>query len=301
VGRAARSTRSRSADLSLLWHDLGLPGVVDVHVHILPPPVQRKVWAYFERAEEHYGLRWPIEYAWPLERLTEELRRLGVRAYPGLVYPHKPEMAAWLNDFALAHAASVAEVVPSATFFPEPGVLAYVQDAIARGARIFKSHLEVGRYDPRDPLLDEVWGLLADAELPVVAHCGDGPVPGPYTGVGPIGEVLARHPQLRLVVAHAGMPRYGDFLDLAARFDSVLLDTTMAFTDFTERGMPFPRSRLPELRDLGLAGRVVLGSDFPSIPYPYAHQLDALARLDLGAEWLEQVLWTAPRALLQVA
>ena len=75
---------------------LVLPGVVDVHVHVLPPSVQRKVWAYFERAEEHYGLRWPIEYAWPLERLTEELSRLGVRAYPGLVYPHKPEMAAWL-------------------------------------------------------------------------------------------------------------------------------------------------------------------------------------------------------------
>jgi predicted TIM-barrel fold metal-dependent hydrolase len=65
--------------------------------------------------------------------------------------------------------------------------------------------------------------------------------------------------------------------------------------------MPFPRSRLPEVRDLGLAGRVVLGSDFPSIPYRYEHQLDALARLELGAEWLEQVLWTAPRALLQVA
>ena len=104
--------------MTLLWEDLGLPGVVDVHVHVLPPAVQRKVWAYFAQAEEHYGMAWPIHYAWPQQELTDELRRLGVRAYPGLVYPHKPGMAGWLNDFALEHAAAVPEVVPSATFFP---------------------------------------------------------------------------------------------------------------------------------------------------------------------------------------
>jgi predicted TIM-barrel fold metal-dependent hydrolase len=245
-------------------------------------------------------MAWPIHYAWPQQELTDELRRLGVRAYPGLVYPHKPGMAGWLNDFALEHAAAVPEVVPSATFFPEPDALATTLDALERGARIFKAHLEVGRYDPRDPLLDGVWGTLAERGVPVVVHCGDGPVPGPFTGAGPMGEVMARHPRLRLVVAHAGMPRYADFLDLAAAYDSVLLDTTMAFTDFTERGMPFPRERLPQLRDLGLAGRVVLGSDFPSIPYAYTHQLEALARLDLGVDWLRQVLWDAPAALLQV-
>ena len=74
----------------------------------------------------------------------------------------------------------------------------------------------------------------------------------------------------------------------------------MAFTDFAEATAPFPRKRLPELRDLGLAGRIVLGSDFPSIPYVYEHQIDALVRLDLGDDWLRQVLWTAPVALLGV-
>src|SRR5947209_3843115 len=123
--------------------------------------------------------------------------------------------------------------------------------------------------------------MLAEAQIPVVTHCGDGPVPGPHTGVGPIGDVIAQHPRLRLVIAHAGMPRYEDFLAVAARYESVLLDTTMAFTDFVERTMPFPRARLPQLRDLGLAGRIVLGSDFPSIPYRYEHQIDALVRLNL--------------------
>ncbi len=49
----------------------------------------------------------------------------------------------------------------------------------------------------------------------------------------------------------------------------------MAFTGFSERMAPFPRRALPRLAALG--DRVLLGTDFPNIPYPYAHQLDALA------------------------
>ncbi|MBO0706285.1 MAG: amidohydrolase family protein, partial [Candidatus Dormibacteraeota bacterium] len=51
-------------------------------------------------------------------------------------------------------------------------------------------------------------------------------------------------------------------------------------------------------RDLGLKGRVLLGTDFPNIPYPYAHQLEALVRLDLGEEWLRAVCWEAAAKLL---
>jgi len=42
----------------------------------------------------------------------------------------------------------------------------------------------------------------------------------------------------------------------------------------------------------------VLGSDFPSIPYAYAHQIDALARLGLGDDWLRAVLWNNGARLL---
>jgi predicted TIM-barrel fold metal-dependent hydrolase len=36
---------------------------------------------------------------------------------------------------------------------------------------------------------------------------------------------------------------------------------------------------------------VLLGSDFPNIPYSYTHQIEALERLDLGDDWLRAVLW----------
>jgi predicted TIM-barrel fold metal-dependent hydrolase len=38
-----------------------------------------------------------------------------------------------------------------------------------------------------------------------------------------------------------------------------------------------------------LQDRIVLGSDFPNIPYEYAVQLESLERLDLGDDWLRAV------------
>jgi hypothetical protein len=281
-----------AADASVpdFWRALGLPGLVDVHVHFLPPRVLAAVWAYFERAEEHYGRAWPIAYRDTSddERIAR-LRGFGVRAFPALAYPHKPGMASFLNDWTLDLAGRTPDCVPSATFFPEPDAGTYVRAALDRGARIVKAHLQVGGYDPNDPLLDPVWGALAEAGTPAVVHCGNGPRPGPHTGTGPMEAVLRRFPGLVLVVAHAGMPDYLDFAALADRWPLVRLDTTMLGTSFTEEMAPMPAGYRSRLADLG--DRVVLGTDFPNIPYPYRSQLDALARLELGDGWLRGVCW----------
>ncbi|MFD2090690.1 amidohydrolase family protein [Blastococcus deserti] len=277
------------ADVPRYWRELGLPGLVDVHVHFLPERVQAKVWQYFAQAENHYGTGWPITYALPDEERLAVLDRLGVRAFPTLPYPHRPGMAAWLNDWSAGFAAARPQVLQSATFYPEPGVAGYVAEALDRGARVFKVHVQVGSFDPRDPLLAPVWSLLEETGTPVVIHCGSGPLAGEHTGPVPVSGLLERFPRLQLVIAHLGMPEYREFLDLAERYKRVHLDTTMFATDFTERLMPFDpadRPRLSRLRD-----KVLLGSDFPSIPYPYAHQLAALHRLELGEEWLRAVLW----------
>jgi hypothetical protein len=124
-------------------------------------------------------------------------------------------------------------------------------------------------------------------------------LPGLHTGPTAREAVLRRHPSLALVIAHLGSPEYADFVDITDRYPNVFLDTTMAFTDYFEEFSPVPPavvSRLPDLRD-----RIVLGSDFPNIPYPYAHQLEALDRLNLGEEWLRAVLWENGARLLRIA
>ncbi|MFC9245168.1 amidohydrolase family protein [Streptomyces sp. NPDC057136] len=276
-----------SADVVRFWERLGLPGIIDVHTHFMPEQVLRKVWAYFDSVGPLTGMEWPIAYRHDEDERLALLRSFGVLRFTSMLYPHRAGMAAWLNGWAADFAERVPDCLHTATFFPEEGVERYVREAVEAGARVFKSHLQVGAYDPNDPLLEPVWGLLAEAGVPVVMHCGSGPTPGKYTGPGPVGRLLARHPRLRLVVAHMGMPEYADFLALAETYPEVRLDTTMAFTDFSEGLTPFPvgeRGRLADLED-----RILLGTDFPNIPYPYVHQLHALERLELGDAWLRAV------------
>jgi uncharacterized protein len=278
-------------DVPAFWQALGLPGLADVHVHFLPPRMLRRVWSYFDAAGPLVGTTWPIRYRWPDADRVAHLRALGVRAFTALAYAHRPGMAADLNAWTLEFSRATPGCLPSATFYPEPGVGRYVRQAIDAGARIFKVHLQVGGFPADDPQLVPVWGLLAEAGLPVVVHAGHAPVATAHTGPQPFGALLARHPKLAAIVAHLGAPDYQPFLDLAERYERVALDTTMAFTTFFEGISPFPARALPRLHALGLAGKVLLGSDFPNIPYPYAEQIAGLARLDLGEPWLRAVCW----------
>ena len=283
------------SDVPAWWQRLGLPGLVDIHTHFLPERMMRRVWTHFDEAGPLIGRTWPIEYRWDQDRRLAHLRRLGVRHFTALTYAHKAGMAGDLTDVALDLSTTEPDCVPSATFFPEDGVLAQVRSALERGARVFKIHAQVGGFDLREPALDEVWALLAETGTPVVVHVGSGPVPrAGFTGPDKLEGVLRRHPQLTAVVAHLGAPEYAEFLTLAERYPRVHLDTTMAFTDFFEQGAPFPGELLPRLAAMG--EKVVLGSDFPNIPYPYARQLEALERLRekeprLDDDWLRAVCW----------
>ncbi|WP_067676831.1 amidohydrolase family protein [Nocardia miyunensis] len=263
---------------------LGLPGIIDVHTHFMPEPVMRKVWAYFDSAGPLTGRPWPIAYRDEEQVRLKTLREFGVRAFTALVYPHKPQMAAWLNEWSAEFAARAPDCLHTATFFPEPDADRYVAAAIESGARIFKVHIQVGDFSPVDQLLAPVWEVLSEAGIPVVIHCGSGPAPGRFTGPGPIAELLHRFPRLRLIIAHMGAPDYTEFLDIAERYPLVHLDTTMNFTDFFDSRDPFPENERTRL--LALGDRILFGSDFPNIPYPYAHALYALDRLELGEDWL---------------
>lgn len=291
-GGSATAAVAGDGAVPAFWGALGLPGLADVHVHFLPPRMLRRVWAHFDAAGPLVGVEWPIRYRWPDADRVAHLEKLGVRAYTALAYAHRPAMAADLNDWTLAFARETPGCLPSATFYPEPEAAGYVTAALDAGARVFKVHLQVGGFDPLDDLLRPVWGLLAESGVPVVVHAGHAPVAAGYTGPAPFAALLSRYPRLAAIVAHMGAPDYEDFLALAERYERVALDTTMAFTPFFDQFVPFPPALRGRLRELGLVGKVLLGSDFPNIPYEYADQLTGLARLDLGDEWLRAVCWT---------
>lgn len=273
-----------------IWQQLGLPGLIDVHTHFMPKPVMDKVWQYFDSAGPLVGREWPIRYRTDEQERVHTLRRFGVRSFTSLVYAHNPQMAAWLNQWAAQFAVYTPDCLHTATFYPEPGATDYVTAAIGDGVRVFKAHIQVGRYDPNDALLDGVWGLIEDAQVPVVIHCGSSPTPGEFTGPQPIRALLRRYPRLVLVVAHMGMPEYTEFLDICDGHPRVCLDTTMAFTSLIKATMPFPRDRQHRLRDVG--DRILFGSDFPNIPYHYADAMRAITDLDgIDDQWLRGVFY----------
>lgn len=265
-----------------------------MHVHFLPPNIQAAVWRQFDEAGPKIGRPWPIRYRGTVAERVEQLRSFGVRRFSALPYAHKPGVAAYLNEWAAAFAAEVPECLRSATFYPEPGVADQVGALVEDGVEVLKLHTQVGEFRLDDPLLDAVWDLLEAAGTPIVLHVGSGPIGNQFTGPEHLARLLAAHPRLRVIVAHLGAPEYAEFLALAERYDETRLDTTMVFTDFFDEEGPFPAELLPRVAALG--DRILLGSDFPTIPYPYLHQLESLQRLHdrhpgLDEDWLRRVCW----------
>jgi uncharacterized protein len=281
-------------DVPAWWHSLGLPGLFDVHVHFLPPNIQAAVWRHFDEAGPKIGRPWPIRYRGSHEERVEQLRALGVRRFSALPYAHKPGVAAYLNSWATDFSTKVPECLRSATFYPEPGVGEQVQALVDDGVEVFKLHAQVGEFRLDDPLLEPAWDVIDAAGTPVVVHVGSGPIGNEFTGPDHLRRLLRSHPRLRVVVAHMGAVEYAEFLALAEQYDETRLDTTMVFTDFFDGAGTYPAELLPRLAALG--DKVLLGSDFPTIPHQYAHQLESLERLHarhpaLDEDWLRKVCW----------
>jgi uncharacterized protein len=266
---------------------LGLPGIVDAHVHFLPDNLQQAVWRWFDRLTP----AWPVTYRSSAEQRLKVLASAGIRHHTALAYPHRPGMLRFLNDHTMGLAAATPAVIPTFTIYPEPGVATETARCLAAGGKAVKVHLQVGGFDATDPLLDDTWAQLASARTPVILHAGavaDGSGNEQWCGPAPVRRLLARFAGLRLVIAHLGAPDHDAFVAIAEEHPEVWLDTAMIFTDPPYLG-PSPLHLVDRIGALG--ERVVFGSDFPTIPHAIAAQVSGLAALGLGDEWLRQVLW----------
>lgn len=289
MSKSALTAPATDAEIREYVRGLGLDGVIDMHVHFMPDSVQQKVWTVFDRLPEMGEPAWPIHYRTDDDARLQTLRDMGISRFPTLNYAHRPNMAAWLNEYSAQMAAKNPDVIHSATFFPEDSAAEYTAEVLAAGAEIFKVHVQVGEFSPLDPQLAEVWAQIESARTPVVIHCGTGPHGGQFTGPDPIFDLVERYPELVLIIAHMGMPEYQDFARLAEEAPGVYLDTTMVGTDYMNQLQPLPENFIDTAGTLG--HKIVLGTDFPTIPYPYSHQIQALHNWGLGDDWMRAVLW----------
>ena len=286
------------------WRGLGLPGLFDVHVHFLPPRILRQVCEQFDAAGPLIGRPWPIHYRGSRRGAgRRSCGELGVRRFSALPYAHRPGMAAYLNDWALRlRRPARPGACRSATFYPEP------EAAGVRRARwstpaleVFKVHVQVGGVRPRRPAARRGVGHARGRR-----HAGGGPRrlgpgrqrvhrPGPARGA-----CWRRHPRLAAVVAHMGAPEYAEFLDARRALRAGAPGHHDGVHRLLRADGAVPAASCCRGCATWAAGKVLLGSDFPNIPYPYAHQLEALGRLDLGDDWLRAVCWDNAAALFNL-
>jgi len=290
---------SRDEQVPAFLAAVGVPGIVDVHVHAMPDRLQQAVWRYFDALRDP---PWPIPVAYrgELDDRLARLRDLGVVAHSALAYAHRPGMLGWLNGFTLDLAERHPQVVPTFTIYPEDGVTEHVAAALGRGGAVCKVHTQLSRYLLDDPRLDGAWELMADARTLVVAHTSavygvDG---GHETSGGAqVFRLRQKHPGVRLVLAHLGLPDpHGSQWDAIERLDEVWTDPSMVLTDPAPEVMAGADVDLPRLR--ALRGKVLFGSDFPSVTQPYAAQVRGLAALRLDPAGLRAVLHDRAAALL---
>ncbi len=283
-------TALADADVPAWWDALGMPGLYDVHVHFLPPPVMRKVRAQFDAAGPLIGRA--VAVGATAVTTTSASSSCGRWAYAGSARCPTPTARASRRTSTgglPSFAAAVPECLRSRPSTPRRGSTTYVRERVEAGTQVFKVHVQVGDFDLLDPLLDEAWAWSAararrwsSTRAPGRSHRAHRP--------GTVARAAAAAPAAvrwsSPTWAHRSTP---EFLAIAEDFERVHLDTTMAFTDFFEEMAPFPPGLLPRLA--ALRHKVLLGSDFPNIPYAYAHQLESLERLGLGEDWLRDVCW----------
>jgi len=185
------------------------------------------------------------------DALLRQMDRSGVAR--ACVFPlHDPDrLPAYRtpNDRVLEWAAEHPDrFVPFCRLDPADGALAEAERCIRLGARGIKLHPRAQAFDFDRGATDRVFGVAAEAGVPVLVHAG--------RGMPPIAEglcdVALRHPGAPLVLAHGGIADQAVFATRLAEHPTAVFDTSV-----------FSPVDLMELFARVPAERIVFGSDPP--------------------------------------
>lgn len=145
---------------------------------------------------------------------------------------------------------------------------------------------------PDAPEFRDYWALCEELDIPVGIHMGTMPPGAAFWGAGArvalgnpllIEEVLARHPDLRVYVMHAGMPFQEEMIALMQAYPGLYVDTGVLQAVMTEEGYATMMRRFVEG---GVIDRVMFGSDQMVWPGMIGRSIEVLR--DCGALTEEQ-------------
>lgn len=249
---------------------------IDIHTHLHPEWLARAIRRWFA---DHST--WRLGHPTDPASVASALAGHGVERFVYFSYAHKPGIAREINAWLAATRGEVAGGIPLGTFHPgDPDMMDVVDEALGRhGFAGFKVHINVQRFFPDDSRVLPVYERLLDAGALLLIHVGTAPWPNEYDGFPRFARVMAMFPALRVVVAHMGSFETREFFGLMERCPNLHLDTTMAFAPCRPEHEGIARLNAIDVRREDLLrwqDRIVFGSDFPNLPWPYEEEREAL-------------------------
>ncbi len=264
-----------SATASQTGQGLAIP--YDSHVHCFPPQVFDALWRWFN---EH---AWRVAYPYYADEVLGFLDQAGVRRAMVLNYAHKPGMAEWLNGWTRELMTVWPQHLYLGAFHPEdPDPLAQARALLEpEGFSGVKLHSHVQRLAPEDRRLWPLYEVAQASGKIVLFHCGTQPTLAGYgfdtatvSGVDRLGPVLEAFPDLTVVVPHLGAGEFAAMGRMLGAYPNLYTDTAMVLADV----LGAPQSRWDVVREH--PKKVLFGTDFPNIPFPYGTEGALLAARD---------------------
>jgi len=275
---------------------VGLPPVVDAHVHVFPSSIFSAVWKWFD---EH---AWRIRYRMSTSGVLDFLLSRGVSRIVALQYAHKPGIAPELNRYMARKCSEFpGRVAGLATVFPgEENAPDILEQAFEAGLSGVKLHAHVQCFDMVSEGMHQVYDCCQEHGRPLVIHAGREPKSPAYRcdphqicSSDRVEQVVRNYPHLQLCVPHLGFDEMSAYRKLIEKYDNLWLDTTMVLADY------FPIREQVDLNRYR-PDRILYGSDFPNIPYAWDRELKRVQNAKMPRENLERFLCTNAAELFRL-
>jgi predicted TIM-barrel fold metal-dependent hydrolase len=232
----------------------------------------------------HTGFNDPDGFTFSAEQLVSTLAAAEAR---GVVMPmHEPAGYPPANDRVLAEAAaSDGRLIAFCRLDPKLDAVAEAERCLAAGARGIKLHPRAESFAMSDPEVDRIMDFAHAHRLPVLIHAGRG-IPTLARDAVAHAE---RHPQARIILAHAAICDLNWLWRVAPQHPNLFIDTAWWHPD-----------DLAALFALIPPGQLLFGSDLPYFT-PFMSATMAVRfglQVGLSAEQLAGVLGEQSRRLL---
>ena len=271
---------------------------IDAHTHLHPPRLFAAIRRWFDEHTD-WSLRGPSEP----DEVVAALRAAAVDRFAFFSYAHRPGMSRELNRWIRDTATRYPDGIPLGTVHAadeDPG--AVVDEACGTwGLAGLKVHVQVQRFHPDDPLMLPVYERLVALDRVLVIHVGTAPHTNEFTGLARFERVLERFPRLRASICHMGAFETRLAFQLLDRYPNLHLDTTMAMSPATQAYTGIDPAVVRDGDLVRYADRILFGSDFPNLPYPYEAERTGLWARNLPLDVYQRIFYENARVFFRLS